>query len=354
MKVLLVDDEQRYRDSLRSVLERAGHDVLCAGSGREAIDRGVDALPDLLISDWMLCDDLHGLHVSEALQELSPSMRTILMTGYASDDLRTDAARLGVAQFLEKPFHLDQLEDAVTQCSRAPTPGVPTSDYGLVRLDADGRITHANPRARKLFARTRAGEGVDHLARLVGDDLSRFTEDAVRRWTRVAVDAEPALHWWVRCSDSNPRIATLHPDRETPPKADLAVQILLSIHEPVQISWDLEDRVLVLDRDSMVRDLYVSQLQRIGCICYKAEVPSLALDLLRADELIRVAVVDRDALAGMPLSTLIHQMQMIRSGLRIVGSSSNPREQKDFSSLGVHRFIDKPWHTGDLIDALRN
>ena len=51
MRILVVDDEKRYRAYLGSMLDARGYEVAVAGTGREAIDTGIRFRPDLLLTD---------------------------------------------------------------------------------------------------------------------------------------------------------------------------------------------------------------------------------------------------------------------------------------------------------------
>jgi DNA-binding NtrC family response regulator len=118
-RVLIVDDEAGYRRYVSQRLEQDGHTVETAAHGAEGIDVGATFHPDLLIVDWMLHNDYTGIEVAQALREIDPDMRTILITGYPSNRLRRMAREAEVFRFLEKPFDLETLEEAVRQALEA-------------------------------------------------------------------------------------------------------------------------------------------------------------------------------------------------------------------------------------------
>ena len=117
MRVLVVDDEPRYRAYLREFLGSQGHEVAVAETGAEAVGIGIRFQPELLLTDWMLRDHSHGRHISSALRAIDPGMPTILMTGFASEELRAEARRSRVFQFIEKPFEVDALRLAVLRAA---------------------------------------------------------------------------------------------------------------------------------------------------------------------------------------------------------------------------------------------
>ncbi len=122
--VLIVDDEEVYRTYLSSWLTRDGHDVRTAPNGHEAISTAKSFLPDVLIVDWLLKNDYYGLQVAEAVQGLAPELRTILITGFPSESLRREALNARVFRFMEKPFHMADLAEAVRDAVSSEPDGV--------------------------------------------------------------------------------------------------------------------------------------------------------------------------------------------------------------------------------------
>jgi two-component system, cell cycle sensor histidine kinase and response regulator CckA len=110
--VLLVDDDQRVRETVRMMLERAGHRVVEAESAEDAIDQfSTMESVDLLVSDLQM-PGLSGIELFDRLVERLPSLRVLFISGAASPaDLRT-IARKGAA-LLEKPFSAETLATKV-------------------------------------------------------------------------------------------------------------------------------------------------------------------------------------------------------------------------------------------------
>lgn len=113
-RVLIIDDEHTYRTQLSLILKSRGHDVRSAGDGREGISIGTTFLPEVLVVDWRLKDTLSALDIADALLTVVPGLQTIIITGYASQDLPPDV-RDRVFRILEKPFGLDEFVDTVKE-----------------------------------------------------------------------------------------------------------------------------------------------------------------------------------------------------------------------------------------------
>ena len=120
-RVLVVDDEPMYRETLKEVISDEGHDVETAHDGRNAIETARRFCPDVLIVDWMLQNYLSGMDVAESLRVSNPRLTTIIITGYLAQELRVQAEKSGVFAFLDKPFELDDIRETVRRATESGT-----------------------------------------------------------------------------------------------------------------------------------------------------------------------------------------------------------------------------------------
>ncbi|MBN2304799.1 MAG: response regulator [Anaerolineae bacterium] len=107
-RVLLVDDSADTRHFLADVLRPAGYDVLTAASGEEGFTLARDLLPDLIIADHQMPGQT-GLDMLAALREQDIRLPFILITAQGSEELAARALRLGVGDYLIKPFDVGDL-----------------------------------------------------------------------------------------------------------------------------------------------------------------------------------------------------------------------------------------------------
>jgi DNA-binding NtrC family response regulator len=105
--ILVVDDEQLIRWTLRERLSSHGYDVVEASTGAEAIAAFGDAI-DLVLLDFKL-PDTDGLQVLRQLKELQPTVPVILLTAFASIQTAVEAIKQGAYDYAKKPFEFDQL-----------------------------------------------------------------------------------------------------------------------------------------------------------------------------------------------------------------------------------------------------
>jgi DNA-binding response OmpR family regulator len=100
--ILVVDDERKIRDLVRSYLEREGYAVLVADTGQRALEAIERARPDLVVLDLML-PDLPGEEVARSVRAHS-DLPIIMLTAKAGEDDRVAGLRLGADDYLPKPF----------------------------------------------------------------------------------------------------------------------------------------------------------------------------------------------------------------------------------------------------------
>jgi len=101
--VLVVDDEPGMRRGLRAVLERAGFEVLEAGSGEEALALVAERELGLVVSD-MKMPGLGGLELLKSLKAMKPGLPVVMITAYGTVADAVCAMKEGAEDFLTKPF----------------------------------------------------------------------------------------------------------------------------------------------------------------------------------------------------------------------------------------------------------
>lgn len=110
-RVLLIDDEARVRTSLKMVLEPS-YDVLQAADAQEGLDVFRKEGPDLVLLDVIL-PGTDGLAVLQTLRTESKITPVIMLTGTKSVKTAVDAMKLGAADYLSKPFDVEELRIVV-------------------------------------------------------------------------------------------------------------------------------------------------------------------------------------------------------------------------------------------------
>lgn len=111
-KVLLVEDEAVLRESIRDWLVEDGYDVECVETGEEALRRIKEEEFGVVVLDLRL-PDIDGMQVFEQAKELKPGTKGVIITAYPSKETQEKARKLGLLDYLAKPFHVDDLEKLI-------------------------------------------------------------------------------------------------------------------------------------------------------------------------------------------------------------------------------------------------
>ncbi|MEK7405552.1 MAG: sigma-54 dependent transcriptional regulator [Acidobacteriota bacterium] len=109
MKVLLLDDEDALRISLRDDIREAGHEVFDFRSPRQALEFARSA-PDLaaVVTDWKM-PEMNGLDFLGQVKQVNPDVQVIVMTAYGTVQTAVQAVKQGAYDFLLKPFETEEL-----------------------------------------------------------------------------------------------------------------------------------------------------------------------------------------------------------------------------------------------------
>lgn len=111
-KILIIDDSTKIRSFLSEMLRPLGYVVSTASDGKRGLDKALAERPDLILLDFHL-PRLSGIEVLEALQKDHYEVPVILMTGHGSESVAVQAFRLGVKDYLTKPFETEQILEVI-------------------------------------------------------------------------------------------------------------------------------------------------------------------------------------------------------------------------------------------------
>ncbi|MFU2208337.1 response regulator [Solidesulfovibrio sp. C21] len=112
IRVLIVDDEERFRDTLAKLLSRHGFSVRTAGGGEAALALLGEAPCDVIVLDVKM-PGLSGEEALPLLRQACPEAEVLVLTGHASVDIASVMIAGGAADYLLKPCPTEELEGAI-------------------------------------------------------------------------------------------------------------------------------------------------------------------------------------------------------------------------------------------------
>ena len=117
IKVLMVDDEKRFRETTKRILERNGFETILAENGERAL-QCLDQSPDVAILDIRM-PGMDGHEVLEKMIKLEPDLPVIMLTGHGDKDSAEQSLVLGAFDYLAKPCDIDLLSDKIREACRS-------------------------------------------------------------------------------------------------------------------------------------------------------------------------------------------------------------------------------------------
>ena len=108
MKMMLVDDEERFLTTSKKLLSKKGYDVLTASSGTEALDKLGAQNVHVVILDVKM-PGMDGIATLKKIKMLHPLVEVIMLTGHATVESAVEGLRSGATDYLMKPTDVDVL-----------------------------------------------------------------------------------------------------------------------------------------------------------------------------------------------------------------------------------------------------
>ncbi|MBI3924005.1 MAG: response regulator [Armatimonadetes bacterium] len=112
--ILVLEDDDVMRQAVSQALAEEGYSVRPAASGRDALGHALKTNFDLIITDVRMAG-MDGLDTLAKVRELQPRVKSIIITGYASDEAPSRAIRQMASDYLYKPFRLGELLKSVEE-----------------------------------------------------------------------------------------------------------------------------------------------------------------------------------------------------------------------------------------------
>jgi DNA-binding NtrC family response regulator len=169
-RILIVDDEAKLGKVLVEALESVGHEVEWLKSGRDALGRVDAGGVDVVVTDLRM-PGMDGMAVLRETRRRSPGTDVVVMTAYASAAGAVEAMKEGAADYLVKPFALEELRLRVTRLleRRGLSARAAALARRLEEREGFGTIIAESPRMRAVLDEARRVAATDETVLLLGE-----------------------------------------------------------------------------------------------------------------------------------------------------------------------------------------
>lgn len=146
MQILLIEDDKRLADLIKSGLEKKGFTVATAADGDDGLKMGLDNRFNLIISDIML-PGKSGLEVSRLIRKSRPGIPILMLTALGTTDDKVEGFDAGADDYLVKPFEFRELHARVRALMKRAERLADDKDSGNHRLEYDEITMDLNAKA---------------------------------------------------------------------------------------------------------------------------------------------------------------------------------------------------------------
>ncbi|MBN1341314.1 MAG: response regulator [Phycisphaerae bacterium] len=188
IRVLIVDDEERFRETTAAILKRRGFDVRAVGSGIDAIDEVKKDAIDVVVLDVKM-PGIDGHTALREIRKIKPNLAVLMLTGHGTPRSALEGLQDGVFDYLTKPCAVDVLAQKIREAYEGTAEGkaglrageprasdimVPLASFSSVHEDST--VAEAVDVLLRSFTRTMTTSTVSetvHRSVLVLDDRER-------------------------------------------------------------------------------------------------------------------------------------------------------------------------------------
>lgn len=107
-KILIADDDRDMCNIISTILKEGGYKVAKVYDGIRVIKKVKEESYDLIILDYKI-PFVDGIEVMQTIRSLRLPLKVIMISAYGSDTIKSEANKLGVYRFLDKPFDMNRL-----------------------------------------------------------------------------------------------------------------------------------------------------------------------------------------------------------------------------------------------------
>lgn len=182
--ILVVDDEQSIRESIKMILEYDNYDVQFANDGPSAINKIVGTQFDVVLLDIKMAG-MDGLKVLKTVKEKKPELPIVMISGHGTIETAVEATKLGAFDFLQKPLDRERLLITVRNAIQAKQLLVEVQEM-RERVEGKDVILGESPKIKEVLATVERVAPTEARVLIVGENGSgkELVARAVHRMSR--------------------------------------------------------------------------------------------------------------------------------------------------------------------------
>jgi PAS domain S-box-containing protein len=143
INILIIDDDELIRRTLKLMLEKQGYETEAAATGQETLEKTKEKFFNLALLDIRL-PDMEGIELLTPLKQMHPDMEVVMITGYASLETAVRALHEGASAYITKPLKTDELLPTAREV-------LEKQRLAVEKRRAEGALRESEERYRKLF-----------------------------------------------------------------------------------------------------------------------------------------------------------------------------------------------------------
>jgi CheY-like chemotaxis protein len=118
-KILIIEDEPVVWALLKRIVQEMGHEVDVASDGQKGLDMARQGSYAVIVSDLQMPGDISGLDLIRRLRAVQPQTPIVVVSGYPSPEALGECEKLGITDFLTKPFEMTFVRSSIEKILKA-------------------------------------------------------------------------------------------------------------------------------------------------------------------------------------------------------------------------------------------
>lgn len=131
-RILVVDDDVNFCNTISKILAKRGYETSCANSGAQALQLIKEKAVDVVLMDIKM-PVMNGVETYKKIKAINPRIKVILMTAFSVEDLIKDALKEGVYAVVRKPFDAEMIINMIEKCKNGAFVAIVDDDPNICK-----------------------------------------------------------------------------------------------------------------------------------------------------------------------------------------------------------------------------